>query len=175
MKIKMGNNSWKFVYLPLKQCRTSFVFDDFFSETVKKANFDIVNSGNPGNPENSRTFVFEIEDLSSPEWFLAEPKLHKSRNLSLISHVYSMSKSRFCICSNDDMTDKLLRSKQIRPLTWVVKIKMARNSESDNYNSNDEDIKRKRQIRLRRFPSTSKVETIVTEDEKLRRAQPDKP
>merc|ERR1711953_157630 len=56
-----------------------------------------------------------------------------------------------------------------------VKIKMARNSESDNYNSNDEDVKRKRQIRLRRFPSTSKVETIVTEDEKLRRAQPDKP
>jgi len=52
---------------------------------------------------------------------------------------------------------------------------MARNSESDNYNSNDEDVKRKRQIRLRRFPSTSKVETIVTEDEKLRRAQPDKP
>ena len=52
---------------------------------------------------------------------------------------------------------------------------MARNSESDNYNSNDEEVKRKRQIRLRRFPSTSKVETIVTEDEKLRRAQPDKP
>ena len=60
---------------------------------------------------------------------------------------------------------------QIRPLRF----KMARNSESDNYNSNDEEVKRKRQIRLRRFPSTSKVETIVTEDEKLRRAQPDKP
>ena len=53
---------------------------------------------------------------------LAEPKLHKSRNLSLISHVYSMWKSRFCIWSDDDITDKLLRSKQIRPLTWVVKI-----------------------------------------------------
>lgn len=38
----------------------------------------------------------------------------------------------------------------------------------------DEGPKR-REIRLRRCPSTSKVETIVTEDEKLRRAQPDKP
>ena len=39
----------------------------------------------------------------------------------------------------------------------------------------DEGGPKRREIRLRRCPSTSKVETIVTEDEKLRRAQPDKP
>ena len=38
-----------------------------------------------------------------------------------------------------------------------------------------EEVLRKRQIRLRRCPSTSTVESIVTEDTKLRRAQPDKP
>ena len=45
---------------------------------------------------------------------------------------------------------------------------------SDTNTSTDEPPKR-REIRLRRMQSTSKVETIVTEDEKLRRAQPDKP
>ncbi len=42
-------------------------------------------------------------------------------------------------------------------------------------NTDNEEVVRKRQIRLRRCPSTSKVESIVTEDEKQRRAQPDKP
>ena len=51
---------------------------------------------------------------------------------------------------------------------------MARNSDNSD-NTDSEEILRRRQIRLRRFPSTSKVETIVTEDEKRRRAQPDKP
>ena len=47
---------------------------------------------------------------------------------------------------------------------------------SDNSDNTDsEEILRKRQIRLRRCPSTSKVEYIVTEEEKQRRAQPDKP
>ena len=32
-----------------------------------------------------------------------------------------------------------------------------------------------KRCRLRRTRSTSKVETIVTEDERMRRAQPDKP
>ena len=39
----------------------------------------------------------------------------------------------------------------------------------------DEAPAKRREIRLRRLGSVSKVETIVTEDEKLRRAQPDKP
>jgi hypothetical protein len=56
------------------------------------------------------------------------------------------------------------------------KVFLVEDKDSDNnISSNDEDTLRRRQIRLRRCPSTSKVETIVTEDEKLRRAQPDKP
>ena len=52
--------------------------------------------------------------------------------------------------------------------------KMARNSDNSD-NTDSEELIRRRQVRLRRCPSTSKVESIVTEDEKLRRAQPDKP
>ncbi len=39
--------------------------------------------------------------------------------------------------------------------------------------SNGEDFQPR--LKLRRCRSTSKAETIVTEDEKVRRAQPDKP
>ena len=56
-----------------------------------------------------------------------------------------------------------------------MNLKMARSRSGDNSDTTDEELIRKRQIRLRRCPSSSKVETIVTEDEKLRRAQPDKP
>ena len=48
------------------------------------------------------------------------------------------------------------------------------NSDNTEGTDNDEGLRR-RQVRLRRCPSTSKVETIVTENEKQRRAQPDKP
>ena len=55
-------------------------------------------------------------------------------------------------------------------------ITLAKNGFSDNSDNTDsEEILRKRQIRLRRCSSTSKMESIITKDEKQRRAQPDKP
>ena len=59
----------------------------------------------------------------------------------------------------------------------LPKIKVAANGDqnSDTNTSTETEVPKRKEIRLRRCPSTSKVETIVTEDEKLRRAQPDKP
>ena len=55
-------------------------------------------------------------------------------------------------------------------------VTLATNGVSDNSDNTDsEEIIRKRQIRLRRCSSTSKIQSIVTEEEKQRRAQPDKP
>ena len=55
-------------------------------------------------------------------------------------------------------------------------VTLAKTEVSDNSDNTDsEEIIRKRQIRLRRCSSTSKIQSIVTEEEKQRRAQPDKP
>ena len=96
---------------------------------------------------------------------MVKGQLNKTHQLTIIPQKDDLSISR------PHFFKKNHRLFEMKPTVTLATAGVSDNSD----NTDSEEILRKRQIRLRRCPSTSKVESIVTEEEKQRRAQPDKP